>query len=117
MKIKTKLGYINARDAIHLDVVKYYIETLELVFEGEINSSSCSIKQIEKWIKYKFSFESVNSYKCIPVDDFNENLTESSFDIILNENEKSESNKYILSTYDHIFEILAKDYILETYID
>jgi hypothetical protein len=110
-KIKTKLGYIIGRDAIYLDFVKYSVDEVKLVFEGQISGDLCSVSQSEEWIEYQLIFECVNQFKCTPIDDFDENRTLSSFDEVAN-NLNIDSTDYILSTYDHIYEINAKSYKL-----
>jgi len=106
-KIKTDLGFISGRDAIHLDKVQHFIESLELIFEGVIDSDSCSIKQKSDWINYSLTFINVKSYSCTQIDDsIIEKDTESSFDCKTVKD--GEYIDYVLSTYDYIYEIKAQ---------
>lgn len=110
-KIKTSLGYLSGRDSIYLDNVEHDVSLLKLSFKGEISGSSCSLHQKKKWIKYTLTFDFVNSFKCTPRDNFDENLTISSFDRVISEDVNF--SKFFLSTYDHIYEIEAKSFNFE----
>lgn len=107
IKIKTKIGYLIRRDTIYLDIVLHNENEGKLTFEGQINGNTTSIPQSKKWIDYKLEFTQIYSYKCIPLDDFNENLTESRFDMV-KKDENSDFINYVVLTYDSAFEIIAK---------
>lgn len=109
-EIKTPLGYLNGRDTIHLDNVNHDLDSMKMVFKGQIYGSSVSEFQSSKWINYELEFAGVYSYKCTPLDDFNENLLKSSFDEVETNDGTAVFKEYILSTYDHVYEIKAKNY-------
>lgn len=128
--IITEVGEIKGRDAIFLDRVQVINEqTFELT--GEFNSNLCSkIKDEEKgkFKKYKITFKNVLSFKMIELDFYENEKSNSSFDLIENSEQVAKmltmdhSNKikdsfqhFVFSTYDTIFEIVGMEFELNIY--
>lgn len=120
-KIQTQLGYINGRDTIYLENIENSLFPLQLKLLGEISGNGCSL---EKWknefLKYELFFSSVAMYNCFELDYFPyKKQLKSSFDEIVNSEwleklQLTETHKhFVVSTYDHIFEIIAKEYDLK----
>ena len=125
--IITEVGLIYGRDAIFLDKINIINEkTFELL--GEFSGSLCENLKDDIDVKYKIIFKNVHLFKMTEID-FNEIEYNSSFDEIvnskqlikMNEIDKDNSVKkidrtykhYVFSTYDTIFEIIGKEFILE----
>lgn len=125
--IITEVGLIFGRDAIFLDKVNIINEeTFELL--GEFSGSLCKNLKDDNDVKYKIIFKNVHLFKMTELD-FNEIEYKSSFDEIVNSKQLLKMNKidkensvnkidktykhYVFSTYDTVFEIIGKDFILE----
>jgi len=116
-EIETTVGFIKGRNAIHLD--KVVQEENILIFHGEFSAPLCSNYSGKgRWLGYEFKFSEVRIYKCWELDLYpDEKKIISSFDVVKpcmwnSDLDESKLNYYVLSTYDYIYEIIAKDYVL-----
>ena len=129
IQIKTKIGFLEGRDAIYFDKIES--NGMDWEFSGEFNGAlATNNAEKTEWIPYKLTFKSVQNLfscdiECEPKAIVSwENNDAGSFHII--ENSKLLSNipirndinrcelkHYWLRTYDVAFHIIAKSYELE----
>jgi hypothetical protein len=124
--IITEVGEISGRDAIFLDKVNVINETtFELT--GEFIGTLCSNLKAKEDKNYKITFKNVYLFKMIELD-FDEIEYHSSFDLIENSKQLSKLidrdkrmhigkidnsyKHYVFRTYDTVFEIIGKEFIL-----
>lgn len=119
--ITQEVGKIYGRDAIYLDLMQQNINTAELIFEGDFNSSLISVKFDCDFVPYKFIFKHVIYFQCCELESYTGSKTVSQFDVVENSdlllrfNDLSTENHkhFVLETYDWVYDILAVDYKLE----
>ncbi len=120
MKILTELGYLNGRDCIFLDQVTFKDGWPDhVILKGEINLSLCGNEIVVPQALFKLLFCEVKAFKVIELELWDYS-SESSFDEVLDsswieeiENEELVNyHHYVIQTYDHVFEIICKNYHL-----
>lgn len=124
---ETIVGILRGRDAIFLDDFCYKRDKLEIILRGEINRDLCSQPptNIATFIPYALTFLGVAAFSCIPIDLDTHNYT-SSFDHVENSrwlkqfrSEDTQNNispkhtHFTVTTYDDVFNIIAKSYTFE----
>ncbi len=117
--IETPVGVVNGRDSIYLDSVIHTGDLSMLTFTGELNANLCSkYEGSGKWIVFELKFLHVPCFRGWEIDVYPSELEiQSSFDLIedsafLQGVSALKHDHYVLSTYDYIYEILAKDFVL-----
>lgn len=116
--ITTDLGLIEGRNAIYLDRLFQDHRSLDLTFEGEIDTRMTTgyIGESE-WVSFRLKFFRSDSYVMTKLDCYEKiddlptcfnRLTEPFLKTRL-----SNFSQYSLATYDHIFDIIATEYSLE----
>ena len=131
IQVETKVGFIEGRDAIHLDKIESNGIDWEFVGEfcGDLVTNNISKSE---WIPYKLTFKSVqNLFSCdieceptaivsweeadddMSVFHFIENSKFLSNIPIRSEINRNDLKHYWLQTYDIAFHIIAKNYDLE----
>jgi hypothetical protein len=116
--IHTQLGVISGRDAIYLDTMEQ--EFNRIIFKGEFNGIVCTKNETgQEWVPYKLSFNQIQAFDCRELEISKWEVV-SSFDEVVHSgllNELGLDGKgyshYILSTYDYVYSIIAKEFDLE----
>ncbi len=116
--IETSWGVLRKRNSIYLDSVYHEVDNANLNFKGQISNTNLSQAIGEQeWIDYECIFNIVLAYKCIEIDSYFNIEVKSSFDEVedsewISELELSndEFHHYVFSTYDYIYEIIAKGF-------
>lgn len=115
-KIETLVGHIHGRDAIHCDSCEFVIERGKLILKGDINNLNCSkSKKSTDWIAFALIFLKIKHFSCVQRDLTDLEIhTESCFDEVVESNLienlglfDQDVTHYIVSTYDHIFQVVA----------
>lgn len=115
--IETELGIIKGRDSILIKAVETFLYPLSLKLSGTVDGTHCTYKLNDRSIPFHLFFNSVEMYNCFMLDfsPVDKDL-QSSFDEVI-DSELLESMRllkthkhYIISTYDHVFEVAAKAY-------
>ena len=111
--VETDLGEFHGRDAIYLDSETFLKEENVLVLNGEFNGSLCSRSDSDDFIPYSIRFIEVSEYTKTDLDDwefdskpaFHESSSFYSF-------EEESFTVYVFQTYDIVFEVRCKTYVL-----
>lgn len=118
--IETEHGEIHGRDGIYLDMLIQSFSPSSLQFRGDISRHQCTNTKIKKnWIGYILTFQDVEAFDCKALDIYSENRITSSFDELFESqwliDLKLEGfHHYILATYDYVYEIAARGYVLNS---
>lgn len=107
--IETRFGVIYSRDALILNGTELNLYPFKFVVKTSLSLAACNPDLYdEKDIDIEFIFSDIQRMTIYKVDEFpNEKYSVSSFDLVGEECEKEYVN-VILSTYDHVFDILGK---------
>ncbi|EOL8959881.1 hypothetical protein ACM911_004188 [Cronobacter dublinensis] len=107
--IETKHGVIYSRDALILNGAELNLYPFKFVVKTSLSLAACDPDlHDETDIDIEFIFSDVQRMTIYKADEFpNEKYSVSSFDLVEEECEKEYVN-VILSTYDHVFDILGK---------
>lgn len=119
--IETELGIISGRNAIYLDHLNTGLYPLTLELSGAISRNLCSIQnRPERFIKYTLTFHTVVIYICCELDNFlqsrylKSSLNEVQDSELVNQRNLAATHRhYIVATYDHVLEVVAKSYDLK----
>lgn len=115
--IFTELGRIDGRNGIYLDEMKQ--EMNKLRFIGDLNGKLCSENVLGfRWYSYEMIFSYVQAYECQELE-ICKLKVQSSFDEVKDSDlvkelklENKEYKHFILSTYDYVYSIIAKEFEL-----
>jgi hypothetical protein len=118
--IQTELGEIDGRDGIYLDDVKQTFSPNQLTFVGDINGNLCTNNSLGyRWYSYELTFHQVQAYDCRKLEICKWRVI-SSFDEVKDSElikelrlEGKGYKHYILSTYDYVYQVIAKDFELK----
>lgn len=119
-KIKTEIGIIDGRDSIEINELNTSLKPINLFLKININTSLCSENRYEKgFINGTITFSDVKKYEIFSLDFYPlEKYLSSSFDEVMNSpyllkyNLIGSHKHLILSAYDHILEVICKEYQL-----
>lgn len=128
--ITEKFGELKGRDCIYLNQVIFDDNNRSLVIKGEINGNLITQENIdnEKDFPFTLTFERIIHYSTTELDTYcglkGGDFSKSSFDEVLNSEflanfpirddyEKSDFRHFLVFTYDFVFDILARDFVLE----
>ena len=122
LETKCVLSKVKFRDGIFVDSINIK-GGQQFSILGEVKSSLIELNSESKFTNFMLKFEDVIMYECVSLD-FSKLDKEmsSQFNII----EGSEFMKgkdlegyshYVLSTYDHVFQIVSRGYVFELNID
>lgn len=106
--IETKYGLIIGRDALIISETELSLYPLNFVIKTSLSLSCCEPALIDTSdVNVDFLFSNIKKLTIYNLDDYPyENNSKSCFDLIENTNE-GEPLHIILSTYDHIFDIIG----------
>jgi hypothetical protein len=108
-EIKTKYGIIYARSALMLSDVKLECIPFTLVVDTSLALSCCKpkISNVPE-VKVTFTFSDIYSLFIYRMDEYPyEQYLKSSFDLV-DEVHKKGRQRIVLSTYDHIFDVIGR---------
>ncbi|WP_260602304.1 hypothetical protein [Cronobacter sakazakii] len=107
--IETKYGVIYSRDALILNGTELSFYPFKFVVKTSLSLATCNPDLYgETDDNVEFIFSNIQRMTIYKADEFpNEKYSVSSFDLVGEESEK-EYHNVILSTYDHVFDILGK---------
>ncbi|PIT14872.1 hypothetical protein BGI32_06760 [Snodgrassella alvi] len=108
-EIKTKYGIIYARNALILSEVKLECIPFTLVVDTSLALSGCKpkISNVPE-VKVTFTFSDIYSLFIYRMDEYPyEQYLKSSFDLV-DEVHKKGRQRIVLSTYDHIFDVIGR---------
>ncbi|AKG69182.1 Uncharacterised protein [Serratia fonticola] len=104
--IKTQYGTIHGRDALILKNVKLDMYPMSIEVNALLDLSFCqppTESNIEALVCFKF--KNIKSLKITMIDESDYQLIKKScFDLIVS----GGNNNYILSTYDHVFDVIGQ---------
>lgn len=108
-EIKTKHGIIIYRDSLIVSECSLSLAPMALEISASLSPLGCEpILEEGGDVKLMFKFTKMKRLCIYLVDDFPyEKLLSSSFDEVLNDRGESDG-RYILSTYDHVFDVTGK---------
>ena len=117
--IETPVGVVRGRDAIFLDALLHEGDLSALECAGELSATLCdSYTGSANWIGFKLKFLHVPFFRGWEIEAYPFKLEkQSSFDLVkdstlLRELDTQKHKHYVLSTYDYIYEIVAKNFEL-----
>lgn len=107
--IETKYGVIYSRDALILNGTELTLYPFKFVVKTSLSLAACNPDLYDETdIDIEFIFSDIQQMTIYKADEFpNEKYSVSSFDLVGEECERKYVN-VILSTYDHVFDILGK---------
>ncbi|EMM4086330.1 hypothetical protein WAC87_004380 [Shigella flexneri] len=107
--IETKYGLIYGRDALVLSGTELIFYPFNFVIKASLSLSSCKpIITNAPDVNVEFLFSNIKKLSIYKVDDYPyEKYSLSSFDLIENM-DGDELQHIVLSTYDHVFDIIGK---------
>ena len=107
--VSTKLGVIFTRDALVLKSFDMSCYPFEAVLTASLNTLGCRpITKEKKEYEVEFYFYEISCISIYKFDDYPcEKYTKSSFDEIV-DTDKKEQKRFVVSTYDHVFDITGK---------
>jgi len=119
--IETKLGYLQGRDCIHLDEVKFDEQLKLLSLSGAINTYDHN-ETDDGFRDYKITFRGIEEYKSTPLDEWtvhhrhcfnHSSFYEVGLDILTKVKKTMKNDitkRIVIQTYDFVFEIKCLDY-------
>ncbi|MDE9457603.1 hypothetical protein [Xenorhabdus bovienii] len=107
--IETKYGIIYSRDALIINDVELNMVPLNIKVSVSLFLSGCRPQLKDKQpINITFKFYDIEFIKIYMIDDYPyEGFSSSSFDEVEDEHGLGKK-RYVLSTYDHIFDVVGK---------
>ncbi|TKY81115.1 hypothetical protein R0L47_19125 [Pectobacterium polonicum] len=108
-EIETKYGIIYGRNALILLSTELKFHPFELIVKSSLSLAACKpVISNEKDVPIIFLFSNIESLSIYKVDDYlYEKYTSSSFDEVDGEY-KNGNRRFVLSTYDHVFDVIGK---------
>jgi hypothetical protein len=107
---------IKARDAIYIDNLIQTNTKGKLTLKGTVNSFYLVNNPKNLLTKFEITFYQIRMFSCTSLDfslldkDMVSNFNIISDSIFILDNKLSDYNHFVLSTYDYVYEIVAKDY-------
>ncbi|KAA8995181.1 hypothetical protein FJU30_25295 [Affinibrenneria salicis] len=108
-EIQTKYGVIYGRDALVLSGTELKLYPFNFIINTSLSLSACKPEILNAPdVKVKFIFSDIERLSIYKLDEYpNEKHSKSSFDYV-DETHEDENKHIILSTYDHVFDIIGK---------
>lgn len=107
--IETKYGQIYGRDALVLSGTKLNFYPFTFIIKASLSLSACKpiITGVQD-VNIEVLFSNIERLSIYKVDDYPfEKYIQSSFDLVV-DTQRDEIQHIILSTYDHVFDIIGK---------
>ncbi|OCG15354.1 hypothetical protein A9G45_13100 [Gilliamella sp. HK2] len=108
-EIQTKYGIIYTRNALILSEVKLECYPFTLVVDTSLSLAGCKPEILNvPEVKVTFMFNDIDRLSIYKIDEYPyEKYSKSSFDLV-DEVHKAGKQRIILSTYDHIFDVIGR---------
>ncbi|MCO6537180.1 MAG: hypothetical protein J6567_04385 [Gilliamella sp.] len=108
-EIQTKYGIIYTRNALILSDVKLECIPFTLMVNTSLSLAGCKPEILDApEVKVTFIFSDIDSLSIYLIDEYPyEKYSKSSFDLV-DEVHKKGKQRIILSTYDHIFDVIGR---------
>jgi hypothetical protein len=108
-EIQTKYGIIFTRNALMLSEVKLKCYPFTLVVDTSLSLAGCKPEVLNvPEVKVTFIFSDIDSLFIYKIDEYPyEKYSKSSFDLV-DEVHKKGRQRIVLSTYDHIFDVIGR---------
>lgn len=108
-EIQTKYGIIYARSALILSDVKLECIPFTLIVDTSLSLGGCIPEVLDvSDVKVTFIFNDIDSLFIYKTDEYPyEKYSKSSFDLV-DEVHKKGKQRIILSTYDHVFDVIGR---------